>query len=82
MLHVKFQDHRLSGSEEILMLFTIYGHDGHVTKMVFTFNLCSLVPRRLHIKFGFNWQSGLKGTATLMISMFYTVCTKRNANHT
>ena len=31
MLHTKFQDHRTSGSEKnILKLFTIYGHGGHL----------------------------------------------------
>ena len=32
MLHVKFQDHRTSGSEEedFLKVFTIYGHGGHL----------------------------------------------------
>ena len=41
MLHVKFQDHRISGSgeEDFLRFITIYGHGGHlghVTKMIFT----------------------------------------------
>ena len=39
MLHAKFQDHRISGSEEDLrVFFTIYGHGGHlghVTRMNF-----------------------------------------------
>ena len=32
MLHVKFQDHRTSGSgeEDFLRFFTIYGHGGHL----------------------------------------------------
>ena len=40
------------------MVFTIYGdggHLGHVTKMIFT-----EYPKRLHIKFGFDWPSGLR----------------------
>ena len=41
--------------------FTIYGcggHLGHVTQMPRT-NFRSPYPRRLHIKFGFDWPSGL-----------------------
>ena len=34
------------------------GHIGHVTK-----NLCFLFPRRLHIKFGFDWPSSLREQA-------------------
>ena len=33
------------------------GHLGHVTQMPRT-NFRSLYPRRLHIKFGFDWPSG------------------------
>ena len=40
MLHAKFQDHRISASEEVLLkVLTIYGHGGHighVTRMIFT----------------------------------------------
>ena len=42
------------------MVFTIYGrggHLGHVTQMPRT-KYRSPYPRRLHIKFGFDWQSG------------------------
>ena len=41
--------------------FTIYGrggHLGHVTKMQQP-TLVSTYPRRLHIKFGFDWPNGL-----------------------
>ena len=41
------------------MVLAIYGHGGHlcrVTKTIFI-NLCSPFPRRLHIKFGFDWSS-------------------------
>ena len=40
--------------------FTIYGHGGHlshVTQMPRT-NFRSPLPRRHHIKFGFDWPSG------------------------
>ena len=42
-------------------MFTIYrhrGHLGHVTWTIYT-NVCSNFPRRLYIKFGFDWPSGL-----------------------
>ena len=62
MLHTMFRENRPEGSgeEDFLRNFTIYergGHLGHVTKMPRT-NFCSLYPRRLHIKFGFDWPSG------------------------
>ena len=65
MLHAKFQDHRNSGSgeEDFLNVFTIYGrggHLGHVTWNIHT-NLGSPFPRRLHIKFGFDWPGGFGG---------------------
>ena len=63
MLHTKFQDHRTSGSgEDFLKVFTIYGHGGHlghVTRTIYT-NFGSPFPRRLHIKFGFDWPSGFR----------------------
>ena len=38
MLHAKFQDHRTSGSgeEDFLMVFTIYGHGGHLGHVTWT----------------------------------------------
>ena len=64
MLHTKFRGNRPAGSgeEDFLMVFTIYGrgsHLGHVTQMPRT-KYRSPYPRRLHIKFGFDWQSGLR----------------------
>ena len=61
MLQTKFRENRPAGSgEDFLRVFTIYGrggHHGHVTQMPQTkYNLP--YPRRLHIKFGFDWQSG------------------------
>ena len=65
MLHDKFQDHRPSGSggENFFKVFTIYrhgGHFGHVTWTIYI-NFRSPFPRRLHIKFGFDWPSGFRG---------------------
>ena len=53
MLHTKFRGNRSAGSgeEEFLMVFTIYGHLGHVTSIIliyFHFH----VPQSLHTKFG------------------------------
>ena len=65
MLHTKFRGNRSasSGLEDFQRVFTIYGrggHLGHVTKMPRT-NFCSPLPRRLHIKFGFDPPSGFRG---------------------
>ena len=58
MLHAKFQDHRTTSSrEDCLKVFTIYalgGHLGHVAWTIYT-NFGSRFPKRLHIKFGFDW---------------------------
>ena len=53
----------LISEENILKVFTIYGrggHLGHVTWTIYT-NFGSLFPRRLHLKFGFEWTSGFGG---------------------
>ena len=64
MLHTKFRENRPAGSgEDFLRVFTIYGrcgHLGHVTWTIYI-NFCSHFPRRLHIKFGFDWPSGFRG---------------------
>ena len=62
MLHSKFRENRPAGSgeEDFSRVFTIYGrggHCGHVTHMPRT-NFRSSYPRRLQIKFGFDWASG------------------------
>ena len=64
MLHTKFQNHRLSDSEEedFLNVFAIYshgGHLGHVTLTIYT-NFHSLFLRMFHKKFGFDWPSGFR----------------------
>ena len=63
MLHVKFQDHRTSGSgEDFFKVFTIYGHGGHLGHVTWTIyiNFRSPFPRRLHIKFGIELPSGFR----------------------
>ena len=65
MLHTKFRENRPAGSgeEDFLRVFTIYGlgsHLGHVTWTIYI-NFLSPFPRRLHIKFGFDWSSGFRG---------------------
>ena len=53
MLHAKFQDHSSSGSgEEDFLRFLPY--------MGIYINFRSPFPRRLHIKFGFDWPSGFR----------------------
>ena len=50
----------VGSGEDFRRVFTIYGHGGHlgnVTQMPRT-NFCSPYPRRLHIRFGFDWASG------------------------
>ena len=43
--------------------FSIYRHGGHLGHVTWTIyvNFLSLLPRRLHIKFGFDWPSGFRG---------------------
>ena len=63
MLHAKFQNHRTSDSGEDFKGFSNYGRGGflgHVTWTIYT-NFGSPFPRRLHIKFGFDWPSGFGG---------------------
>ena len=62
MLHTMFHENQPAGSaeEDFQRVFTIYGrggHLGHVTLMPRT-KFCSPYPRRLHIKLGFDRQSG------------------------
>ena len=35
-----------------LMVFTLYGHGGHLGHLTWT--ICFIIPLRLHMKFGFN----------------------------
>ena len=56
MLHTKFRGNRptVSGEEDFLKTFTIYGYDdhlGHVTSIILK-NCHFHVPKGLHTKFG------------------------------
>ena len=62
MLHAKFQNHRLSGSEEddfYFYFFAIYSHGGHLGHVTLTIyiNFHFLFLRMFHIKFDFDWLS-------------------------
>ena len=63
MLHAKFQDHWTSGSgeEDFLRFLPYMGMAAiFVTKTIYI-NFRSPFPRRLHIKFSFDWPSGFRG---------------------
>ena len=49
--------------KKIFEAFTIYGHGGHLGHVTWTIcaNFGSPFPKRLRIKFGFNWPSGFGG---------------------
>ena len=61
MLHAKIQDHRTSGSgeEDFLRFLPYIGHGGYLGHVTWTIyiNSPSPFPRKLHIKFSFDWQS-------------------------
>ena len=64
MLHTKFSENRPAGSgeENFKCFYTIYGrggHLGHVT-WISQSNFRSPYPWMIHIKFHFNWPSGLR----------------------
>ena len=54
MLPTKFQGHRPfgSGGDDFFMVFTIYGHGGHLSHVTRTFlaNFRSPIPQKLHMK--------------------------------
>ena len=65
MLHTKFHQNWSTGSraEDYFMVFTIYGHGGHlghVTWIIYI-NFCYPFLRMLHMTFGFDWPSGFRG---------------------
>ena len=72
MLHAKFQDHRTLiwfWRRRFLKVVTIDGHGGHlghVTWNIYT-NFRFPFPRRLHMKFGFDWPSGFSGMVVINI---------------
>ena len=63
MLHIKFPGNQSTSSGEDFLkgfYYILYGSGGHlrhVTQIPRT-NFRSPFPRRLHIKFGFDWPSG------------------------
>ena len=63
MLHVKFPNYRLSGSEEkdFLNIFAIYSHGGNLGPVTMTIYVNFHYPYLtiLHIKLGFIWPNGL-----------------------
>ena len=64
MLHTKFRENRpaVSGEEDFLRVFTIYGrggHLGHVTSIMSS-DFHFLVPESLHTKFGSERQSSFR----------------------
>ena len=64
MLHTKFREDRpASSGKRFLKVFTIYRHGGHLGHVTWTIyiNFLSPLPRRLHIKLGFDWPSGFRG---------------------
>ena len=63
MLPAKFQDHSTLGSEEDIKRFWPYLGMAVILVMLprpSLHNLCSLFPRRLHIKFGLDWLYGFR----------------------
>ena len=63
LLHAKFHAHRTIssvGEEDFFKVFTINKHGGHLSHVTSTvyIRFLSYFPRRLHIKFGFDWPSG------------------------
>ena len=64
ILHAKFRCNRFTGSgeEDILRVFTIYGHGGHLGHVTWItyIHIGSHFLQMLHIKFGFDWPSGFR----------------------
>ena len=78
MLHAKFHDHRTIGSVgEYVEVFTtlFYGHGGHLGHVTWTIyiNFLSPFPRRLHMKFGFDW---FQRRRCLKIMVIYEACSE------
>ena len=71
MLHTKFHENRPAGSgeEDFFKVCTIYGRGGHLGHVTWTMyiNFRSPFPRRLHIKFGFDWPRGFRGEDVLKL---------------
>ena len=58
MLHTKFHGNWPAGSFKVFTIYGRGGHLGHVTWTIYT-DFRSPFQRRLHIKFGFEWPSGI-----------------------
>ena len=60
MLHTKFHENQPAGSgeEDILRVFTIYGHGGHLGHVtrIMLINFHFLVPESFHTKFSSEWR--------------------------
>ena len=67
MLHTKWKSARRFWRRRYFKVFTIYGRGGHLGHMTWTIytNYRSPFPRRLHIKFGFDWPSRFGGEDVL-----------------
>ena len=90
MLHVKFQDHRTSGSGDFLMFLPYYGchsHLGHVTWTIYI-NFHSGSPLGIHMEFRFDWPSSfgdvckwwtplMDGHQRMQILYVHLVCAKK-----
>ena len=65
-----------------MKVFTIYGHGGdlgHVTWTICT-NFGSPFPRRLRMKFGFDWLSGFREEDLLQVAQRATIAYLRTAS--
>ena len=64
MLSAKYQPNQPGGSreEDFLMVFTIYGHSGHLEFQIKTIlaSFCSPSAWMLHMKFSYIWSSGFR----------------------
>ena len=65
LVNIQNQDHKASGVGEVLSknVFIIYRRGAILVNVVRTIyiNVRSPSPRRLHMKFGFDWTSGFGG---------------------
>ena len=64
------------------MVFTIYGHGGHLGHVTWTIytNFCSPIPMSLHMKFGFHWPSVFVGKMLkLLTTITNTITTDAGA---
>ena len=58
--------------EKILKVFTIYGRGSHLGSVTWTIYIyfLSAFPRRLHIKFGFDWPSGFREKSLKLVVIY------------